>query len=110
MDSLTQIALGSAVAMATMGRRTAVWKAALWGAIAGTLPDLDAFIDHGDAVLNMVLHRGESHALFYLTLFAPLLAWLVSGIHREPALFKRWWLAMWLVLITHPLLDTMTVY
>src|SRR5690606_4621629 len=110
MDSLTQIALGSAVAMATMGRRTAVWKAALWGAIAGTLPDLDAFIDHGDAVLNMVLHRGESHALFYLTLLAPLLAWLVSRIHREPALFKRWWLAMWLVLITHPLLDTMTVY
>ena len=110
MDSLTQIALGSAVAVATMGRRTAVWKAALWGAIAGTLPDLDAFIDHGDAVLNMVLHRGESHALFYLTLFSPLLAWLVTRLHGEAALFRRWWLALWLVLITHPLLDTMTVY
>ena len=110
MDSLTQIALGSAVAVAVMGRRTAVWKSALWGAVAGTLPDLDAFIDHGDAVLNMVLHRGESHALFYLTLFAPLLAWLVSRLHGEGALFKRWWLALWLVLITHPLLDTMTVY
>ncbi|MBL0919240.1 MAG: metal-dependent hydrolase [Hydrogenophaga sp.] len=110
MDSLTQIALGSAVAVATMGRRTAVWKAAAWGAVAGTLPDLDAFIDHGDAVLNMVLHRGESHALFFLTLFAPLMAWLVSRIHGEGALFKRWWLALWLALITHPLLDTMTVY
>jgi inner membrane protein len=110
MDSLTQIALGSAVAVATMGRRTAVWKAALWGAVAGTLPDLDAFIDHGDAVLNMVLHRGESHALFYLTLFAPLMAWGVARLHGEGALFKRWWLALWLVLITHPLLDTMTVY
>ncbi len=110
MDSLTQIALGSAVAVATMGRRTAVWKSALWGAVAGTLPDLDALIDHGDAVLNMVLHRGESHALFYLTLFAPLMAWLVSRLHGEAALFKRWWLALWLVLITHPLLDAMTVY
>jgi inner membrane protein len=110
MDSLTQIALGSAVAVATMGRRTAVWKAALWGAVAGTLPDLDALIDHGDAVLNMVLHRGESHALFYLTLFAPLMAWGVSRLHGEAALFKRWWLALWLVLVTHPLLDTMTVY
>ena len=48
MDSLTQIALGSAVGVAVMGRRTAVWKAALWGAIGGTLPDLDTFIDHGD--------------------------------------------------------------
>lgn len=110
MDSLTQIALGSAVAVATMGRRTAVWKAAVWGAVAGTLPDLDAFIDHGDDMLNMVLHRAESHALFYLTLVAPLLAWLVSRIHGESALFKRWTLALWLVLITHPLLDAMTVY
>ena len=110
MDSLTQIALGSAVGVAVMGRRTAVWKAALWGAVGGTLPDLDAFIDHGNAVLNMTLHRAESHALFYLTLAAPALAWVVSRIHGEAALFRRWWLALWLVLITHPLLDAMTVY
>lgn len=110
MDSLTQIALGSAVSVAVMGRHTAVWKAVVWGAIGGTLPDLDAFIDHGDAILNMTRHRAESHSLFILTLLAPVLAWMVSRVHGEPALFKRWWLALWLVLITHPLLDTMTVY
>ena len=110
MDSLTQIALGSAVGVAVMGRRTALWKAALWGAIGGTLPDLDAFIDHGDAILNMTRHRAESHSLFVLSLAAPVLAWIVSRVHGEAALFKRWWLAMWLVLVTHPLLDTMTVY
>jgi inner membrane protein len=110
MDSLTQIALGSAVGVAVMGRRTAVWKSALWGAVGGTLPDLDAFINHGNAVLNMTLHRAESHALFWLTLVAPLFAAAVSRIHGEAALFKRWWLALWLVLITHPLLDAMTVY
>jgi inner membrane protein len=110
MDSLTQIALGSAVAVAVMGRKTAVWKAALWGAVAGTLPDLDAFINHGDAILNMTRHRAESHALFYLTLAAPVLAWGVARLHGEAALFRRWWLALWLVLVTHPLLDTMTVY
>ncbi len=110
MDSLTQIALGSAVTVAVMGRRTAVWKSALWGAVAGTLPDLDAFIDHGDAVLNMVLHRAESHALLFLTLGAPVLAWIVARLHGEMALWRRWWLALWLALVTHPLLDTMTVY
>lgn len=110
MDSLTQIALGSAVSVAVMGRRTAVWKAALWGAIAGTLPDLDVVIDHGNPVLNMVRHRAESHSLFYLTLFAPQLAWLIARMHGEMTLFKRWWLAIWLVLVTHPLLDNMTVY
>jgi inner membrane protein len=110
MDSLTQIALGSAVTVAVMGRRTAVWKAALWGAVAGTLPDLDAFIDHGDDVLNMVRHRAESHSLIFLTLGAPVLAWLVSRVSGEARLFRRWWLALWLALFTHPLLDAMTVY
>ncbi|MDB5940111.1 MAG: hypothetical protein JWP77_2475 [Polaromonas sp.] len=110
MDSLTQIALGSAVTVAVMGRRTAVWKAALWGAVAGTLPDLDAFIDHGNAILNMTRHRAESHSLLYVTLAAPLLAWGVSRLHGEPALLRRWWLALWLALFTHPLLDAMTVY
>lgn len=110
MDSLTHIALGSAVGMAVMGRRTALWKAALWGAVADSLPDLDVFIDHGDAILNMTRHRAESHSLFYLTLAAPLLAWAVSRLHGEAALFGRWWLALWLALVAHPLLDAMTVY
>lgn len=110
MDSLTQMALGAAVSVAVMGRRTAVWKAAVWGAVAGTLPDLDVVIDHGNPVLNMVRHRAESHSLFYLTLFAPLLAWVAARVHGELPLFRRWWLAIWLVLVTHPLLDNMTVY
>jgi len=110
MDSLSQIALGAAVGVATMGRRTAVWKAALWGAVAGTLPDLDVLIDHGDPIRNMVLHRGETHALFWLTLFSLPFAAAVARLHGEWAIWKRWWLALWLVLVTHPLLDAMTVY
>jgi inner membrane protein len=110
MDSLTQFVLGSAVGVATMGRRTAPWKAALWGGVCGTLPDLDAFIDHGDPVSNMTLHRADSHALFWLTLAAPPIAALVAWASREPALWRRWWLAVWLALVTHPLLDLMTVY
>lgn len=110
MDSISQIALGAAVSVAALGRRTAVWKAALWGGIAGTLPDLDVLIDHGDALRNMTLHRGNSHALFWITLASPLLAALPALLHRERGLFPRWWLAMWLALFTHPLLDAMTVY
>jgi inner membrane protein len=110
MDSLSQLALGAACGVAVMGRRTAVWKAALWGGVAGTLPDLDALLDFGDAVRNMTYHRAESHGLFYLSLLAPLLAWLVSKVHGEATLFKRWCAAMWLALFTHPLLDTFTIY
>lgn len=110
MDSLTQIALGSAVAVAVVGKHSSVRKAALWGAVAGTLPDMDVFVDYGDALSNMVYHRAQTHALLYLTLFSPFLAALICRIHGEFKLFNHWWLAIWLVLITHPLLDTMTVY
>ncbi len=110
MDSLSQIALGAAVSVAVMGRRTALWKAALWGAVAGTLPDLDVLFDHGDPIANMVLHRAESHSLFWLTLFSLPFAAVVAGLHKQWALRGRWWLAMWLALVTHPLLDVMTVY
>jgi inner membrane protein len=111
MDSVTQWALGAAVCVAVMGRRTAVWKAVWWGGVAGTLPDLDVLIDTGDPVSQMTSHRGFSHALFYLTLASPLLAGLVTRVHRDQApQWRRWWLALCLALLTHPLLDAMTVY
>jgi inner membrane protein len=110
MDSISQIALGAAVGVAVMGRKTALWKAALMGAAYGTLPDMDVVISRGDPIRDMTMHRTESHALFYLTLAAPVLAWIVARLTREMHLYKHWLLAVWLVLITHPLLDTMTIY
>lgn len=110
MDSLSQIALGAAVGVAVMGRRTALWKSALWGAVGGTLPDLDVLIRHGNPVHDMVLHRAESHSLFWLTLFSLPFALGVARLQGEWVQWRRWWLALWLALVTHPLLDTMTVY
>jgi len=110
MDSVSQLLLGASVSVAAMGQRVPLWQAAAVGAVCGTLPDLDVFIDHGDAIRNMTLHRTESHALIWLTLASPLLAWLVAGLFRRGASWQQWWLAIWLALITHPLLDLMTVY
>lgn len=110
MDSITQITLGSAVGVAVMGRRVPVWKAALWGAVAGTTPDLDVVVDFGDDILNMTRHRAETHAIAYLTLVSPLFAGLATGLGRERGLFKRWLLAFWLVFMTHIFVDYLTVY
>lgn len=113
MDTVSQIALGASVSLAVMGRRTALWKSAAVGGALGTLPDLDVVVDYGDAVLDMVLHRADSHSLFYLSLLAPLLglaAARLSGDWRRPEARRRWLLAVWLTLFTHPLLDLMTVY
>ena len=110
MDSLTQIALGAAVGVAVMGRHAPVRRAAAWGAVAGTLPDLDVLVAHGDPVLDMVLHRAHSHSLFWLTLLALPLGAAVARLHGQGALWRRWALALGAALVTHPLLDWFTVY
>lgn len=110
MDSLSQMALGAAVTVAVMGRHHPVLRAAAWGALVGTLPDLDALIDHGDPVRNMTLHRAETHALFWLLLATPLIAIAINGLQRDFSRYGRWCLAVGLTLLTHPLLDVMTVY
>lgn len=110
MDSLSQIALGAAVSVAVFRRKQPIWQSAVLGAVVGTLPDLDVLISHGDPISDMTYHRTESHALFYLTLLSPLLAWLWLKICRKQGLFKTSLLAVWLVLITHPLLDMLTIY
>lgn len=110
MDSISQLALGSSIGIAVMGRRTAVWKAALWGGIAGTLPDLDVLFNYGDAVLNMVLHRGHSHSLVWTSMAGALLGMAVACIHKQWLLWRSWSLAMLLAMVTHPLLDVLTIY
>ena len=104
MDSLSQFALGAAIGVAVMHRRTKPWKAALIGGLAGTLPDLDAFYDHGDAIANVTLHRANSHALFWLALLSPVVALVVAAAAREFDRYRRWWLAVFLALVTHPIL------
>ena len=74
MDSITHLALGAAIGEAVLGRRVGR-KAAMWGAVCGTIPDLDVFIPHADAVAAITYHRSFSHSLIILALFAPLMAW-----------------------------------
>ncbi|WP_417703559.1 metal-dependent hydrolase [Rheinheimera aquimaris] len=111
MDSVTQLTLGAAVAVAALGQKPgSKVKVALAGAVLGTLPDLDVLVDYGDVVSNMVLHRTESHALFYQTLISPVLAWLAALCCNQRSYYRHWLLATWLILITHTGIDAMTVY
>lgn len=110
MDSITQITLGSAIGVAVMGRHTKLWKAALWGAVAGTTPDLDTVVRYGNDVLNMTRHRAESHAIYYLTCLSPILGLAVTGIHKEWKLYLRWVICFWLVFMTHIGIDYLTIY
>lgn len=110
MDSLSQAALGAAVGVVVMGRERPVWQALLAGAVIGTLPDLDVFIDKGDAVSNMVLHRAETHAFFWQLLVSLPIAVLLAWVTRSTALWPRWWMMVLAGFFTHSMLDAMTIY
>ena len=93
-----------------MGRHTAPRQAALLSGVCGTLPDLDVSIDPGDSIRNMTVHRAESHAPLWLSVVSGPIALLIAAVQREMPQWRRWWLAVWGALVTHPLLDLMTVY
>lgn len=112
MDSLTQLALGAAVGEAVLGKKVGN-KALVWGAVAGTVPDLDVvFSLFMDPVNYLSVHRGFSHSLFFPFIAAPLLAFVAHRVHRRTEQASRfdWTKLFFWGIITHPLLDLMTGY
>ncbi len=117
MDSLTQIVLGAACGEVVLGKRIGN-VAMLFGAIGGTIPDLDVFI--GDWVYDsnikaFLFHRGFMHSLLFGILASIPLGYL------SHALFHRWsknkstnakhWIILYLAsILTHPVLDCFTSY
>lgn len=71
MDSLTQIVLGAAVGEIALGRKIGN-RALIWGAIGGTIPDLDVFANpFMDDIQALAFHRSISHSIFF-SVVAPL--------------------------------------
>ncbi len=109
MDSLTQIVLGAAVGEVVLGRKIGN-KAMLYGAIAGTIPDLDVLTAYfTDTVTAISWHRGFTHSIIFSVVFAPVCAWLVSRYEKYKDV-KDWaWLFFW-AFVTHPILDAYTTW
>ena len=112
MDSITHLFYGGviAAAIAPKGNRRA---ALLAGMALNTLPDLDVLplMLSDDPVLRMTWHRAATHSWLVL----PFVAWAIwtffrrrgGRVAQSPA---RWWWAIFLCLMAHPLLDSFTVY
>lgn len=118
MDSLSQIVLGAAVAEVCVGKKIGN-TALLWGAIAGTIPDLDVLTNFWmDEFTAMTLHRGFSHSIVFCLLASPIFAW--TWIKLTPVLrgknyiskvnFKGWTLMFFWCFITHIALDCLTTW
>jgi len=111
LDSLTQIVLGASVGEATLGKKVGN-KALLYGAIAGTIPDLDVLFGKlTDTITATEWHRGFSHSIAFSILMAPILGYLVNKLERKLNLgWKPWALLFFWGLFTHPLLDAFTTW
>jgi len=111
LDSLTQVVLGAAVGEAVLGKKIGN-RAMLWGAIAGTIPDLDVVARFlTDTITATEMHRGFSHSIIFSIMMAPLFGWLVHQIKKRPDVGWQGWskLFFW-GLFTHPLLDAFTTW
>jgi len=111
LDSFTQIVLGAAVGEAVAGKKIGN-KALLYGAIAGTIPDLDVFIgDLLSVVGALQFHRGFTHSILFALIFAPILGYLMRFIHpRSQANYRDWFLLYFFGFVTHALLDCFTTW
>lgn len=112
MDSLTQIVLGAAVGELVLGKKVGN-KAILWGAIAGTIPDLDVFSAYWaqDIIQANEWHRGITHSILFSLVMAPFLAWCITKFYKQSeANWKEWTSLFFWSLVTHPLLDVHTTW
>ena len=109
MDSLTHIVFGAALGEAILGKKAGK-KAMLLGAMANTIPDLDVFLIFGDPVREITIHRGFSHSFLFSFLAAPILAWLAHRFLKDPIGFRQWAFFFFVLILTHPLLDSLTTY
>ena len=98
MDSLTQIILGAAVGEAALGKKIGN-RAMVWGAIAGTIPDLDVIANGFMTPIDaLAFHRGPTHSALYLSIFSLLLGWSVHFLYEQK--WHKWvGLSAWSILV-----------
>lgn len=111
MDSLTQAALGAVVGQMVLGRQLGR-RALAWGALFGTLPDLDVvFTWFLPTAWDLRVHRGISHSIWLMLLLSWLLAKpLARRWKRDKVAPSRAGFFVFLAWSTHVLIDVFTVY
>ena len=112
MDSITHLFFGGVIAAAIAPKEHR--RAALLAGMAlNTLPDLDVFplMLSDDPVVRMTWHRAATHSWLVLPFVAWAIWWLFKRCGKRVAQSPtRWWWAIFICLMAHPLLDSFTVY
>ncbi|MFY0630502.1 MAG: metal-dependent hydrolase [Flavobacteriaceae bacterium] len=117
MDSLTQIVLGAACGQVALGKKIGN-KALLFGAIGGTIPDLDVIIGsifYGNDIDSLAFHRGFMHSIVFACMASLVIGFIAyelynSGKRKDTTNVKDWIWLFFLSIFTHPILDSFTPY
>ena len=111
MDSISHIVLGAAIGEAMLGKKIGK-QAMLWGALAASLPDIDVFFTpFFNSVDALFVHRGITHSFLFVFIATPILAWIFSKLDRKKVVtLKDWTFLFFVCLLSHPLLDSCTMY
>src|SRR5437016_12721455 len=111
MDTLTHALSGALLARATASEEPrAIPRRIAAGFFACAAPDLDFVFGYAGPVEYLLNHRGITHSLVLLPLWALALSWLLARILREP----RGWRALYgisaLAIAAHIAGDVITSY
>ena len=118
MDSITQIVLGAACGEIALGKKIGN-KAILFGAIGGTIPDLDVLIGslyYSNEIDSLAFHRGFMHSIIFAILGAFIFGFISSKAYdygpkrKGTTNLKDWIWLFFLSIFTHPILDSFTPY
>ena len=110
MDSLTQGLLGAAT-FALVKDKDIGKKSLLFGAIAGTIPDLDVFLSpFFNDIEFLTIHRSVSHSIILAVILSLILGEVVHRLYKKSDSRQSWYLAFFLAIFTHSMLDWCTTY
>lgn len=114
MDSLTQMVLGAAMGEVVAGKKIGN-RALLWGAIGGTIPDLDVLsrLFYGE-IHALIIHRGFMHSFLFAFIISPIMAWYCRWFYAQPLYRQKWykWIlgGLAILLLTATLFLLNTIY
>jgi inner membrane protein len=111
VDTLTHALSGALLARATAGKNApprSMARRVAAGFFACAAPDLDIVLSYAGPAVYLEQHRGVTHSVLLLPLWALLLSWLLSRILREPGGWRALYGVTALALAAHIAGDLIT--
>lgn len=110
MDNLTHTLSGLVAARLYPARELSMRSRYIAGALATNFPDLDILLAPISPELYLMHHRGETHSLLMLPLWALLLSWVFARMFKSSGGWRDFYGLTALALLVHIFADWITGY